>query len=70
MGRNALVLSMTESVGQGILFLMIPFWSLFVLDMGASLSVLGFLAFILGLTRIALQLPVGYLTDRIGRKRL
>jgi DHA1 family multidrug resistance protein-like MFS transporter len=70
MGRNALVLSMTESVGQGILFLMTPFWSLYVLDMGASLSVLGFLAFILGLTRIALQLPVGYLTDRIGRKRL
>ena len=70
MGRNALVLSITESVGQGILFLMTPFWSLFVLDMGASLSVLGFLAFILGLTRIALQLPVGYLTDRIGRKRL
>jgi len=70
MGRNALVLSITESVGQGILFLMTPFWSLFVLDMGASLSILGFLAFILGFTRIALQLPVGYLTDRIGRKKL
>ena len=70
MGRNALVLSVTESVGQGILFLMTPFWSLFVLDMGASLSVLGFLAFIMGLTRIAMQLPVGYLTDRVGRKRL
>jgi MFS family permease len=70
MGRNALVLSITESFGQGILFLMTPFWSLFVLDMGASLSILGFLAFILGFTRIALQLPVGYLTDRIGRKKL
>ena len=70
MGRNALVLSITESLGQGILYLMTPFWSLFVLDMGASLSTLGFLAFILGFTRIALQLPVGYLTDRIGRKRL
>lgn len=70
MRRNALVLSITESLGQGILFLMTPFWSLFVLDMGASLSILGFLAFILGLTRIALQLPVGYLTDRIGRKKL
>ncbi len=68
--RNALVLSITESLGQGILFLMTPFWSLFVLDMGASLTSLGFLAFILGLTRIALQLPVGYLTDRIGRKKL
>ncbi len=70
MRRNALVLSITESLGQGILFLMTPFWSLFVLDMGASLTSLGFLAFILGLTRIALQLPVGYLTDRIGRKKL
>jgi MFS family permease len=70
MGRNALVLSVTESVGQGILFLVSPFWALFVLDIGASLPVLGFLGFILGLTRIALQPPVGYLTDRIGRKRL
>jgi MFS family permease len=70
MGRNALVLSVTESVGQGILFLVSPFWALFVLEVGASLPVLGFLGFILGLTRIALQPPVGYLTDRIGRKRL
>ncbi|MCK4703476.1 MFS transporter, partial [Candidatus Bathyarchaeota archaeon] len=70
MGRNALVLSVTESVGQGILFLVSPFWALFVLDIGASLPVLGLLGFILGLTRIALQPPVGYLTDRIGRKRL
>ncbi|MBA7613445.1 hypothetical protein ES703_20694 [subsurface metagenome] len=70
MGRNALVLSITEPIGQGILFLVTPFWSLFVLDMGASLSVLGFLAFILGITRIALQLPVGYFTDRIGRKKM
>jgi DHA1 family multidrug resistance protein-like MFS transporter len=70
MGRNALILSVTESVGQGILFLVSPFWALFVLEVGASLPVLGFLGFILGLTRIALQPPVGYLTDRIGRKRL
>jgi MFS family permease len=70
MGRNALVLSVTESVGQGVLFLVSPFWSLFVLDIGASLPALGLLGFILGLTRIALQPPVGYLTDRIGRKRL
>ena len=70
MGRNALVLSMTESIGQGILFLMTPFWSLFVLDIGASISIIGLLGFILGLTRITFQLPVGFLTDRIGRKRL
>jgi MFS family permease len=70
MGRNALVLSVTESVGQGVLFLVSPFWSLYVLDIGASLPALGFLGFVLGLTRIVLQLPVGYLTDRMGRKRL
>jgi len=70
MGRNALVLSVTESVGQGVLFLVSPFWALFVLEIGASLPVLGLLGFILGLTRIALQPPVGYLTDRVGRKRL
>lgn len=70
MRGNALVMLATESVGQGVLFLITPFWGLYVLEMGASLTTLGLLALILGLVRLALQAPVGYLTDRLGRKKL
>jgi len=70
MRGNALVMSVTEPIGQGVLFLISPFWSLYVLDLGASMTLLGLLALISGLIRVLLQAPVGYLTDRMGRKRL
>lgn len=70
MKGNALIMAITESFGQGVLFLISPFWSLYILELGASLTIVGFLGLILGLTRITFQAPVGYLTDRMGRKRL
>ena len=70
MRGNALVQALTEPIGQGILFLTTPFWSLYALDLGASLTLIGFLSLIQGLVRISLQAPVGYLTDRMGRKKL
>ncbi|MBS7631272.1 MFS transporter [Candidatus Bathyarchaeota archaeon] len=70
MKGNALVLTLTETIGQGVLFLTSPFWSLYLLEMGASLPLVGLLVSIPGFIRILLQAPVGYLTDRKGRKRL
>jgi MFS family permease len=67
---NALVMSITEALGQGVGFLTSTFWSLYVLDLGASLSILGLLGLLQGLFRVLIQVPAGYLTDRIGRKRL
>ena len=67
---NALVMSITETVGQGILFFTSTFWSLYVLHMGASISMLGFLGLVQGLFRVLMQIPAGYLTDKIGRKKL
>jgi MFS family permease len=70
MRGNAFVMSITEPIGQGVLFLTSPFWSLYVLDLGASMTLLGLLGLISGLIRVLLQAPVGYLTDRMGRKNL
>jgi FSR family fosmidomycin resistance protein-like MFS transporter len=67
---NALVMTYTETVGQGVLFLTSTFWSLYVLDLGASITFLGILAFIPGVVRILIQAPTGYISDRYGRKRL
>jgi len=70
MRGNALVMSVTEPIGQGVLFLISPFWSLYVLELGASMTLLGLLGFVPGIIRVLLQAPVGYLTDRMGRKKL
>lgn len=70
MKGNALVMSVTEPIGQGVLFLASTFWSLYVLELGGSLYIIGLLSLISGLVRVFVQFPVGYLTDRMGRKRL
>jgi MFS family permease len=67
---NALVMSITEITGQGVLALTSTFWSLYVLDLGASIPILGLLGLIQGLFRVLIQIPAGYLTDKIGRKKL
>jgi len=67
---NALVMTFTETIGQGVLYLTSAFWSLYVLELGASLAMVGLLGFIQGLIRVFLQAPVGYLTDKKGHKRL
>ena len=67
---NALVMSFTETIGQGILFLTSTFWALYVLELGASLAVVGVLSLIQGLIRTLLQAPVGYVSDKFGHKKL
>lgn len=70
MRGNALVMSVTEPIGQGVLFLASTFWPLYVLELGGSLYVIGLLSLISGLVRVFVQFPVGYITDKMGRKRL
>ncbi len=70
MRGNALVMSVTEPIGQGVLFLASTFWPLYVLELGGSLYIIGLLSLISGLVRVFVQFPVGYVTDKMGRKRL
>jgi MFS family permease len=67
---NALVMTATETFGQGILFLTSTFWALYVLELGASLAAIGILSLVQGLIRVLLQAPVGYISDRFGHKKL
>jgi MFS family permease len=70
MRGNALVMSITEPIGQGILFLTSTFWPLYVLELKGTLYIIGLLSLVSGLIRVLVQIPVGYLTDVIGRKKL
>lgn len=50
--------------------LVAPIFPLYVMDLGASYTLLGFIVSIYGAVQLLTQIPVGRLSDRIGRKRL
>lgn len=67
---NALVLTLTQFLITCGMFLTNPFWSLYVLELGASISDLGFFSLLTGLLPAVFIAPVGYLGDRMSRKKL
>ncbi len=67
--RNALTISITELITGIGSFLTTPFWPLYALSLGASMTSLGLLQMISGLLGVFLMVPGGYLADKIGRKR-
>jgi MFS family permease len=66
---NALTISVAELIAGMGLFLTMPFWSIYVLSLGASVTMVGLLNTIQGLFTASLMCPIGYLSDRIGRKK-
>lgn len=68
--RNILVISLTTSLFSVVEMFYRPFWSLYLLELGASLEVIGLLSVIQGSSYLILQLPGGFLADRIGRKKV
>ncbi|MEM2094619.1 MAG: MFS transporter [Candidatus Bathyarchaeia archaeon] len=69
LGGNALTVALTDFIGTAAIFLYQPFWSLYVLSLGASAVDLGMLNLVTAIFGAALMAPIGYLSDRIGRKK-
>lgn len=67
---NALVISLTDFVIDCGMFLTNVFWSLYVLELGASIADLGLFSLITGILPALLVAPIGYLGDRVSRKKL
>lgn len=67
---NALVLTLTQFLITCGMFLTNPFWSLYVLELGASIAELGLFSLITGLVPALFLAPMGYLGDRMSRKKL
>lgn len=68
--RNILVISLTTSFWSIINMLYMPYWSLYLQELGASLEAIGFLNMIQSSSYLVFQLPGGFLADRIGRKKV
>ncbi|HSD58503.1 MAG TPA: MFS transporter, partial [Methanotrichaceae archaeon] len=50
--------------------LVAPIFPLYVIDLGASYTLLGIIVSIYGAVQLITQIPIGRLSDRIGRKGL
>jgi MFS family permease len=68
--RNLMVVTLTQSLSMFATFIWRPFWSLYILELGGSKSVLGALATLQTFSTLILQLPGGALADRFGRRRI
>jgi len=68
--RNVMVLTITQTLFMFTAFLWWPYWSLFILELGATKELLGILQMIETITQLICQLPGGILADRFGRRRL
>ena len=50
--------------------LVVPFFPRYVMDLGASYTMLGFIVSIYGAVQLLTQIPMGRLSDQIGRKKI
>jgi multidrug resistance protein len=50
--------------------LVVPFFASYAMNLGASYIMLGFIVSIYGAAQLVIQIPIGRLSDRVGRKKL
>jgi len=65
-----MVLTITQTLFMFTAFLWWPYWSLFILELGATKELVGILQMIETVTQLVCQLPGGILADRFGRRKL
>ena len=68
--RNLVVITLTQSLFMLTATLWWPYWSLYIVELGASKAQLGMLFMLEMSSQLLLQLPGGILTDRLGRKKV
>jgi MFS family permease len=69
LNHNALVISVTELIHDSGSHLIWSFWSLYVLQLGGSITILGLFTLLTGVSSLILHPLLGYVSDRIGRKK-
>jgi len=68
--KEVLSLCFTVLVADFVLGIVWPTFSLYATSLGASLTLIGALSAVLGLTRILSSVPIGVLSDTTGRKNI
>ena len=65
-----MVITLTQSLFMLTASLWWPFWSLYILELGTSKTLMGMIFMAETVAQLIFQLPGGILTDRLGRKKM
>ena len=68
--RNLMVITVTQSLFMLTASLWWPYWSLYILELGTSKTLMGMMFMAETVAQLIFQLPGGILTDRLGRKKM
>jgi len=68
--RNLVVITLTQSLFMLTASLWWPYWSLYILELGVSKTLLGMIFMAETIAQLIFQIPGGVLTDRLGRKKM
>ena len=68
--KNLLIITLTQSLFMLTASLWWPYWSLYILELGVSKTLLGMIFMAETIAQLIFQIPGGILTDRIGRKKM
>jgi MFS family permease len=68
--RNLVVITLTQSLFMLTASLWWPYWSLYILELGVSKTLLGMIFMAETIAQLIFQIPGGILTDRLGRKKM
>src|SRR4030042_4910823 len=68
--RNLMVITVTQSLFMLTASLWWPYWSLYILELGTSKTLMGLMFMAETVAQLVFQLPGGILTDRLGRKKM
>jgi len=68
--RNLMVITVTQSLFMLTASLWWPYWSLYILELGTSKTLMGMMFMAETIAQLIFQLPGGILTDRLGRKKM
>lgn len=68
--RNLMVITLTQSLFMLTASLWWPYWSLYILELGVSKTLLGMIFMAETVAQLIFQIPGGILTDRLGRKKM
>jgi MFS family permease len=68
--RNLMIITLTQSLFMLTASLWWPYWSLYIQNLGASITLVGVIFMAEMFFQLIFQLPGGYLTDRLGRKKV
>ncbi|MFH2110040.1 MAG: MFS transporter [Candidatus Bathyarchaeota archaeon] len=68
--RNLMVITVTQSLFMLTASLWWPYWSLYILELGTSKTLMGMMFMAETVAQLLFQLPGGILTDRLGRKKM